>query len=482
MYRITVNLMKRFKKSHLLFALTGILLVVMIGCGSSTEGENPGAANSSQVSRVALLVSDLPAEEFSAIHMTVKEVSLLSEEGGPVVIFSGERRIDFLALEEDYDLFSIAEGIPAGTYTKIRLEVSDPEFVTSGGEIIKGEQIHLTANGKVDLVPDSPFQVVPGNTIHILLDMDTNKSILMPQTGESTYQFLPIVHIKIRDELKTQRISLNGTVVSIDAENKSFLLEHRYPILCLTNKDKDSDDPNQAYYTRVFTTADTSIFESNGEPGSFDSLTVGHQVFVRGSITDGGLYATARLIKIGTFIRLNGYISTGINDNNQFGLTPAPAQGVQGDLMVQVFPQTMIFEEGTLNELSPADLVLGKRVTVRGVIIVGQESVLLNASIIKVKQQPRPVRLEGTINDLNLLNQSFTLIRENDSLSVFKPAAGVVMHIYLRDGNEDSLEIELIPFSSLHNGDKVDVIGIFEGSDVFRARVVIIEELSSGQL
>ncbi len=359
--------------------------------------------------------------------------------------------------------------------------MSDPEFVTLNGEIINGEQIHLTADGKIDLIPDSPFQVIPGNTLHILLDMDTNNSILAPQTGDSSYQFRPIVHIKIRDELKTQRVSLNGTIASIDSGNKTFVLEHHILILCLP--DNNSEDQNQTYFfTRVFVSADTSIFESNGRPGSFDSLRVGHQVLVRGPVSEGGLYATARLLEIGSYLRINGYINSGINDNNQFGFTPAEAQGVQGDLVVQVFPQSLILDAETFNELTPEDLILGKRITIRGVLSVGQESVLLHVSLIKIKQQPRPVHLEGTIEELDLLNQSFTLVRENDSLSVFKPAAGVVMHIYLRDGNEDSLEIELIPFSSLHNGDKVDVIGIFEGSDVFRARVLIIEELSSDQL
>ncbi len=196
---------------------------------------------------------------------------------------------------------------------------------------------------------------------------------------------------------------------------------------------------------------------------------------------EGGLYATARLIEIGSYLRINGYINTGINDNNQFGFTPAEAQGVQGDLVVQVFPQSLILDAETFNELTPEDLILGKRITIRGVLSVGQESVLLHASLIKIKQQPRPVHLEGTVEELDLLNQSFTLVRENGNLSVYKPLAGVVMHIYHRDGNEDSLEIELIPFSYLHNGDHVDVIAYFEGSDVFRAKVVIIEELYSNQ-
>ena len=123
-----MNIIKKNSLISLAFVgLSFILAGLLTGCGSSA-GVSGG---STQTGKVAILLTDGPTDEFSQVNVTVNEVSLLSDEQGPVVLFSGARRINLLALQEVEDLFTVNEDVPAGSYGKIRLSISDPEFVKS---------------------------------------------------------------------------------------------------------------------------------------------------------------------------------------------------------------------------------------------------------------------------------------------------------------------------------------------------------------
>lgn len=98
--------------------------------------------------------------------------------------------------------------MPAGRYEKIRLFV--PKIESEGGtcdlELIK------LPSGKIDLNPQGSFEVLPGETLAIRLDMDANKSINLHPAGNSgKCIFRPVVFVDIKPGKLPQACPINVT-------------------------------------------------------------------------------------------------------------------------------------------------------------------------------------------------------------------------------------------------------------------------------
>ncbi|GEM_PF-1079964 len=518
-----MDFVKYFNKFFMLFGGFGLILGSLItACGSSDS------TGSTQTGTVALLLTDGPTEEFSKVNVTVNEVSLLSDGGEPVILFSGERRIDLLALQEVEDLFMIHEGVPASTYNKIRLRVSDPEFFKIICDPIDqidpmdpcripSTHIHLVAGGKVDLVPEHPFQVSPGETLVLRLDLDAEKSILIHLSSAFKYQFRPVVFVEVLDKMIERTIFVDGEVVSISTETRSFLLRRSHPIfhdLDLSDKPIVEEDNDTRHLIRVVVSEDTRIFEASGLPGSFDSLAVGQHVNVRGLFSfEDGFRIQARLIEIGEdFIRLHGSIVVGVDDpvcdrfilrvdSVQMDIPVPDPQSIQSgvplpitevNIEVQLHNETLIFEAGTHKRLTCGDLVTGKRVLVEGVLdrlgvptedlIIG----ILHAAVIVVKpDKAELIDYEGSVHELNLEERTFRLaiILPCEPLCLPILQQIILVHVLpeaviirIHSGKDGHLEIEPIPFESIKEGDRVHVFGQFDTSgSPFHAQVVVVE-------
>ncbi len=499
----------KFDKQFNKFFVIGVLGLILLGglitaCGSSDS------TGSAQIGTVAVLLTDSPTEQFSAVYVTVNEVSLLSDERGHVTIFSGPpRQVNLLALQDVEDLFTVHESVPAGTYNKIRLQVSDPRFVPFVGDPITGEHIHLVANGKVDLIPDHPFHVSPGETLTIRLDIDADKSIMIHPTSSGDYILRPVVFVDVLNQLPSRLVDVSGVIDSIDPDTRSFLLRRSEPIFHALN----SDDEDRPHLVRVAVSNDTHIFDASGQPGSFDALAVDQQVHVRGLLTlEGGFHIDARLIEIGQFIRLHGLITIGVEmfdgpacdrfilrvDSAQLGIPipeplsirlGAPLPITEVNIAVQLHNETLIFEAGTHRRLTCGDLVTGKRVWVEGVLdlldVPTEDLVIgiLHAAVIVVK--PTLENHKGTIDALNLGARTFNLTQTLPcdplclALPILEPILVQVEEnaLILRIGREEdnSLRIERILFDDLKNGAKAEVFGHLDESGIpFHAQDVIM--------
>jgi len=471
--------------SLIFIALSFILTGTLTGCGSSAPVSSEG---STKTGKVAVLLTDGPTSEFSEVNVTVNEVSLLSDDGGSVILFSGERRINLLTLQEVEDLFTVTEDVPAGAYGKIRLMVSEPEFVKTDGQIVTTSQIHLVANGKIDLVPDHPIEVIPDETLMVSLDCDAEKSIFIhvSNPNDPVYQFRPVVFVNILHDFDTRLVSVRGEVVSIDPETHSFLLRRNPAIFRMSKMGTGSyqEEDGVRYLIRVEVTDDTRIFDASGQPGDFDSLVVGQGVHVRGILSfEGDLHLKAGLIEIGRFLRMAGEITSGIDEGNRFGFRPDPGFGVTGDIQVQVYDETLLLEAVTRRRLNPEDLVAGKRALIEGVLDLGTEPDLLHAALIIVKPQEfNLTNLKGTLFDPDPENRTFLLSQDCPSnlncatvlLTVHVMPDAFILSINPKQDN--SLGIEQVPFEALKNGDRVNVFGKFDPSgSPFHATVVLVD-------
>ncbi len=263
-------------RSLFLFLVIGIVMGgLLTGCGSSSSSPDAaGGGNPGEPGAIALLLTDAPTGNFSKVVVTVTEANIFSDSEKPVTLFKGSRRIDLLSLEEVEELFMIQEAVPSGFYEKIRLKVEDPEFVKADGTVISSDQIHLVANGKIDLIPKENFHVVPGEALVVHIDFDAKKSIKIHPTSSDKYQLRPVVFVSVLDGFKDRLLSLKGLIESFDTADNSFILKrtgHHFP-------HSDDDDAEHPYRIKIFYSNETRIIDAKGDVVDFNALDNGQHV------------------------------------------------------------------------------------------------------------------------------------------------------------------------------------------------------------
>lgn len=241
--------------------------------GSGTGGGSASISGSSGTGTVAVTITDAPGSEFDEINVTVTRIQLLSDDG-QVTIFEGSKTFNLLQLSEVSQFFVVADGVPPGPWTKIRLTLSDLELVRKDdqGNVVETFHPHLPGNGKLDLNPRMAFFVVPGGTILVEIDMDAKNSIHIVSTGTASgkYQFRPVVFVRILEGNALGKIMrLQGTVAELgDDEFK----------LCLAESDLQNGD--SPFCVEIHSGAGTAVFDAQADPIAFGDLNEGDHVIV----------------------------------------------------------------------------------------------------------------------------------------------------------------------------------------------------------
>jgi hypothetical protein len=177
----------------------GFATIVATGGGGGGGGGSTSPSGGS--GSVALSIADSPIDDYCAIYIKITEVSLLP---GPVVIFSSPtgKEINILDHQENNDyLLKVKHGVPAGTYSKIRLRISDIWAVPKPGEPAApcADNIKLPSS-RIDLNPQGTFQVTPGGKLLIRLDFQANKALDIHPAGKSgKCIFRPVVFVDIQE-------------------------------------------------------------------------------------------------------------------------------------------------------------------------------------------------------------------------------------------------------------------------------------------
>jgi hypothetical protein len=210
----------RFLSSLLLV----IALATLAACSSSSsntdgsQSQNTSDSPASNTGRVSLLITDNPRTDFDQILVTLESVRFLSDDGNggenEQIVFNEPKVINLLALQTYSDLLVTTE-LPAGTYNKIRLYVSQVELrkLDSNGNVVESHLADLPANGKIDLNPQGTFDVVSNGYLVVELDMDANKSFQVVEAGKSgKYKFRPLVLVNVLGEQEIKLVLLDGKV------------------------------------------------------------------------------------------------------------------------------------------------------------------------------------------------------------------------------------------------------------------------------
>ncbi len=182
-----------------LFLLTIGALVLFLGCGEggqSSEGplslddvldqEMDEEANSA---KLRLLLVDAPADDIDNVWMTVSQISAIPERGSAVTISNETSTFDLLDLR-----FGLAEtlgiaSIPSGSYTELRMLVTDASVVVDG----ETHDLFVPSGSTSGIKLQFPFTVSDNEIATMLIDLDASASIhYSPGSG---YIMRPVIHV-----------------------------------------------------------------------------------------------------------------------------------------------------------------------------------------------------------------------------------------------------------------------------------------------
>lgn len=426
-------------KSLLSIFFLGLFFAVVTGC-SSGDSTSTSANTTTGTGNVALLLTDAPSDIFEEINITVIKAELLSDSG-KATLFEGERTFNLLDLT-DSRIFAIREGVAAGTYSKIRLTLSEIELVDymDTDTIADDERYYprLPGNGKLDLVPRGDFEVVAGGTLTIQIDMDANKSIHIVKKGnKDEYNFRPVVFIDIVTDTFVERyVKLHGDIADISISDESFKLCNTDIPVQIAD---DQTDTSSNGCVRVETTETTAIFDINGQPAVFGELVEGEPATVFGRLMrdtssddsddDSGdvdedrelddLVLKAALIELGpldAFHKISGTATSAVDVDNVFTMDVDEGQGYTTPLTLNVQIQEgtiLINRSGAI--VSSSAINTGKLVAVRGVLDVATDT--LYASLIIVDTDSS-TQLVGTVGANPDGSCGFTLVTAEGDRSI----------------------------------------------------------------
>lgn len=254
----------------MIFKIAGALRVLVFTVAVAAVLQSCSEDAGSGKGRVSVLVKDDPTTEFDQINITVDSIQMLGE--GPDVYLTKEpTSFDLLELRNFSSLMLVNDQVPAGTYSKLRMEVSNIELVKldSIGNVVE-ITIPKLPSGRIDLNPKEQITIVQGSDLVLELDIDAEKSIHIVTTGNGGYIFRPQVFVEILSDVGSSLIRLSGTALDVDAE--SFQL-------CTPNVTTTNADCRQ-----IKTGAGTVVMDGDMIVSDYSQVQSGDTVLVFGHL------------------------------------------------------------------------------------------------------------------------------------------------------------------------------------------------------
>jgi hypothetical protein len=247
--------------------------------------------------------------------------------------------------------------VPAGTYSKVRLQVSDIELVPKAGSAI-GSNIEVRLpSGKIDLNPRSPFTVAPGGTLSVRLDVDANKAIHVHPSKSNWYIFRPVVFVDIEAGYPAAICPkvVHGTITSL---TKNSLNQTTGFTMALEDNRGTLD---------VKVNSGTEIFLSYGDFGEASDLAVGQEVRVRGRMDASGALV-ASLVIIGDVLDVLGEVASAVA-SDVFRFTTFSQEEILGTYDVRIVSGKTLILTDCNTEVGPEAIQTGMVARVFGKLV-----------------------------------------------------------------------------------------------------------------
>ncbi|MCZ6559475.1 MAG: DUF4382 domain-containing protein [Gammaproteobacteria bacterium] len=475
--------MNKFQRRSLAALL---LAFTLSSCGGGDDVSSPDRPPlAAQVGTVAVSLTDGTTDEtttatdfrFDEVNASIAAIFLIGADG-PVSILSNPVVINLRGLGNVSDMIAI-EDVPAGRYEKVRMILTNLELIEydENGDVAVVLNPPLPIDGRIDLFPAEPIQVLADGLLHFELDFDVEKSITIGTTsGEVTAR--PVIFIRTDRFTRLRKLArVHGVITRLDEDHPRFVLCPRWIIT-----DQSSTDATRNFgHCIVVRAADnTGIFDSQGDPTRFAELSLGQELTAIGfpapftDVIAGDDVDVHRRIALdavtleigrrGAFAHLRGITLTRVDpDTGRFGFLLAPNQGFTPGSTVRVQLQvgTRIF---ALNgaELDASEIRPEYRGLVDGVIRLsaGSPALVKSALVILKRTTDFIDRLRGIILEIDLERGSLLISSEIGDRCLITDSETRILLI-TRDAEENTQSIERVELADLQAGMGVHAYGKF---------------------
>ncbi|MCC5885628.1 MAG: DUF4382 domain-containing protein [Gammaproteobacteria bacterium] len=339
--------------------ILALMLSLLMACGGGSGGGtvtapppvgDGGGNGSGGTGSLGLTIGDNPIEDFDEILVTVLSVSLLGNDNDEPLLLTEETfTFDLLALDAATELLVAADGVPAGDYSKIRLQLESIELrrLDEDGEL-DGEPVQATlvANGKLDLNPRGQFTIQDGGALIVQLDIDAGRSFLAVQAGPGQIRFRPQVFVDILGDGDLRRITfLTGNVALLappEGDTSFDLCDAR----ALTGR--GAGDRRLGECRLVDVAEQAQFFGQEAEPIEFAAVDDQSPAIVAGRVvaTDGRIGFEALMVQLSDrsdFKRIRGVVAEDAVDS-AFRLVDS-ADSEETGIAVTVQPGALLFDQ-----------------------------------------------------------------------------------------------------------------------------------------
>lgn len=181
--------------------------------------------------RAVFFIEGREIDGFAALSVTVSEVSFIGgggddnnndnadddakdDDDAKNVSLSPNVRINLLSADAA-EFIACIDDAPVGEYTKLRLTISDPEFIQTDGTVIGADDIHLTGNGKLDLnTQGGKFSVEEGIANFIVFTLQAgDNAVKVTETGNGVFNLRSEAFVDAGDVAEVD-IALAGVVTT----------------------------------------------------------------------------------------------------------------------------------------------------------------------------------------------------------------------------------------------------------------------------
>ncbi|MGB5510544.1 MAG: DUF4382 domain-containing protein [Woeseiaceae bacterium] len=427
--------------------------VFLAACGGGSSGSAPVVETSTATTGTfGLFITDKPSEDFAEINLDVTKAVLIGGDDAQQVLFdvadgADVREINLLDLTNFNEPIVFGE-VAVGTYTKLRLFIDNLVLVPHDPDAAPISIDKLPANGKIDLLDQDGFDVLPGGTLLAEVDIDANKSIKVTGTGKSgKYNFRPVVKVQFSNDGAQDKLARFEGFVSDPLDPAGSFS------LCATETAENCVD--------VMTGINTSFFDIDGAPTDFTGVALDSPVVVFGRYeVDPDVFLDALVVEIGgTAVQVKGEVVSNPVDDTFLLLAEDGS-----DLTVELQVGTRFFNDD--GEIGADAVLLGADVEVEGVF---PDPDVLRAALVFV-EAPDEEQISGTINS-DIIDRTFELLLSGASTTVNVTVLGDADILLV---NEAASEVTIGDITSLANGQMVELFGTFPGDGLFDANEVIV--------
>lgn len=272
--------------------------------GNNNGNHNSNNNNNDNIAGLAgvvFAVHGRPIDGYQEINLTVNSVEFIGDNDSGEIELVPPVRVNLI--NADFSEFlACIDDAPAGQFNKLRLRVSDPEFVQADDSVIGSELIQLNANGKIDLnTQGERFEIMDGGKqlVEFTLSSDDN-ALKVTETGNGKFILRTEVFMRPSAAASKPFLSEPGEILEIRDDSNSNNNNGN------DNEDdnNNSDDPVEPRLIidasncelEVVILDGTEIVDSDDQPLALEDLLEGDIVVVVGAYEDDGVIVATRIV------------------------------------------------------------------------------------------------------------------------------------------------------------------------------------------